>query len=367
MFQHIRANFVLLLLSVVLCSVVYPLALLGIGQTIFKDKADGSLMRDKNGTVVGSRLIAQPFTGDEYFQPRPSAVSYNGAASGASNWGANNYLLRDRVAKALGPIVKYASGPKKGQAVAPDIESWFQSKKYKGDDGKEIGIVAKWANDHNTVAQNWAKDSTNGKFITAWAQGHPKQVEEWKNKNPDVAQPRPEDLAITFFESFSTAFPHTFPSLVDHKLPNGKTEKRMEQVKQGTDIQSIFFDLWRQDHADVDLVKVPADMVMASGSGLDPDITIKNAEYQLDRVADKWAKKLNGEPDEEELKKDPAKWRAYQSNLEGATSRVKKEILAVLHGKASAVLGGVIRVPIVNVLEVNLALRETYSPLLPKK
>ena len=74
---------------------------------------------DADGTPIGSRLIAQPFTEDEYFQPRPSAVSYNGAASGATNWAASNYLLRDRVARMLGPIVKYRSGSKKGEPVGP--------------------------------------------------------------------------------------------------------------------------------------------------------------------------------------------------------------------------------------------------------
>ena len=58
------------------------------GQTLFPSQADGSLIVGPSGKAIGSRLIAQPFTGDEYFQPRPSAVSYNAAASGASNWGA---------------------------------------------------------------------------------------------------------------------------------------------------------------------------------------------------------------------------------------------------------------------------------------
>src|SRR5262245_34836021 len=111
MSSHVRANLWLLVLSVVICSILYPAALLGIGQTMFREKANGSLVLDKDGKAVGSKLIAQPFTADEYFQPRPSAASYNGAASGASNWGASNYQLRERVARALGPIVKYAGGP----------------------------------------------------------------------------------------------------------------------------------------------------------------------------------------------------------------------------------------------------------------
>ena len=86
MSAHLRANLWLLALTVLLCSVLYPLVLLGIGQTMFHEQAQGSLVRDADGNAIGSRLIAQPFAADEYFQPRPSAVSYNGAASGASNW-----------------------------------------------------------------------------------------------------------------------------------------------------------------------------------------------------------------------------------------------------------------------------------------
>src|SRR5947209_17259675 len=106
MFAHLRANLWLLILSLLICCVLYPLVLLGIGQSIFHNQAEGSLIIGPDGKPVGSRLIAQPFSKDEYFQPRPSAASYNAAASGASNWGASNYALRDRVARALGPIVK---------------------------------------------------------------------------------------------------------------------------------------------------------------------------------------------------------------------------------------------------------------------
>src|SRR6266436_1703240 len=139
MMQHIRANLWLLMLSVLIGSVLYPAALLGIGQALFPEKANGSLLFDKDGNLIGSRLMAQPFTADEYFQPRPSAAAYNAAASGASNWGANNYLLRDRVARQLGPIVKYA-GAKNGQPVGPDVETWFQQDQHQG----RPGIVAQW-------------------------------------------------------------------------------------------------------------------------------------------------------------------------------------------------------------------------------
>lgn len=334
MIREIRANLWLLALTCILCAVIYPAVLQGIGNTMFRNQAEGGLIRDSQGKPIGSHLIAQPFTGDQYFQPRPSAASYNGAASAASNWGANNYLLRDRVARALGPIVKYRSGANKGQLVAADVEKWFQQDRYQGN----AGIVAQWAQAHSTLAANWVKaDPMNAAYVTAWQQGHADDVASWKKENPGTSEPKPEDLAVVFFTSFSKDHPGKFPTAVEHQAADGKTQTAIEPVGQGTAIQSIFFDMWRQDHPDADLEPVPADMVMASGSGLDPHITLKNALYQLDRVAGKWAADTGRKPDE-----------------------VRKEIEDLLNKKAEAPLGGLVGVQLVNVLETNLALKEKY-------
>jgi K+-transporting ATPase ATPase C chain len=61
-----------------------------IARVAFPAQAEGSLIRRADGTVVGSRLIAQKFTRAEYFQPRPSAVDYNAASTGGSNFGPSN-------------------------------------------------------------------------------------------------------------------------------------------------------------------------------------------------------------------------------------------------------------------------------------
>ena len=68
----------------------YPLLMLGIGRVVFPRQAEGSLIRRADGTVVGSTLIAQKFERPEYFQPRPSAVDYNAASTGGSNYGPSN-------------------------------------------------------------------------------------------------------------------------------------------------------------------------------------------------------------------------------------------------------------------------------------
>ena len=123
MSRHITANLCLLILTTLICAVIYPLGLIAIGQTFFPNKASGSILTDESGKPLGSSLIAQPFTGPQYFQPRPSAVSFNAAATGGSNWGANNPNLRKRVVGMLGPMLKYRNG----QAVGPDIVAWVQA------------------------------------------------------------------------------------------------------------------------------------------------------------------------------------------------------------------------------------------------
>ncbi len=78
-----------LFFAVILCG-LYPLIVFGISQLFFSDQANGSLLVDRSGAVRGSALLAQNFTGAQYFHPRPSAAGANGfdaASSGGSNLG----------------------------------------------------------------------------------------------------------------------------------------------------------------------------------------------------------------------------------------------------------------------------------------
>jgi K+-transporting ATPase ATPase C chain len=77
--------------------VAYPLAVTAFAQIAVGNRADGQFV-EVDGEVVGSRLIAQEFTGDEYFHARPSAAGYDAATSSGSNLGSNNPELLDTVA-----------------------------------------------------------------------------------------------------------------------------------------------------------------------------------------------------------------------------------------------------------------------------
>ena len=106
----------------VLLGLVYPLAITGIAQAAFKDKADGSLVT-LNGKVVGSSQLAQAFTDAKgnpikrYFQPRPSAISYDPSYSSGSNYGPLNPSLIARCLpvpatdKAGNPVVDKRGNP----------------------------------------------------------------------------------------------------------------------------------------------------------------------------------------------------------------------------------------------------------------
>jgi potassium-transporting ATPase KdpC subunit len=86
------------LVTTVLLGLVYPLVVTGIAQVAFHDKANGQLIR-RRSTVIGSRIIAQPFSGAGYFHPRPSAAGngYDASNSGGTNLGPTNQHLVDRV------------------------------------------------------------------------------------------------------------------------------------------------------------------------------------------------------------------------------------------------------------------------------
>jgi len=295
--------------------------------------------KDQDGAerIVGSRQIAQPFTKDHYFWPRPSAASYNAAAASGSNWGANNPKLRDRAAQQLGAIVRYKTtspfftGPEPEKAVQRDVQTWFAAKPDR---------AADWAGEYSVAATNWAKTDfaqdkygLQGEYILEWAKTHPAVTADWKSKD----DPKPEDIVGPFFASFVKEHPARWPAVVG----NGD-QKRIEPVDADDSVAALFFDMWLQDPANAarvaDLEPVPADMVTASGAGLDPHITVRNAlsVYQLDRVA---------------------KARAGEN---GNFAKMRGNIERLVNELSFTPLSGLVGEPLVNVLELNIALDRQF-------
>ncbi|MDB6036173.1 MAG: K+-transporting ATPase, subunit [Verrucomicrobiales bacterium] len=97
LFSELRGAIMVTVVLALVCCGIYPLIVFGIGQAVFRDKANGSLIVDKDGTVRGSKLLGQGFTGEKYFHPRPSAAGngYDAANSSGSNLGPTSQKLND--------------------------------------------------------------------------------------------------------------------------------------------------------------------------------------------------------------------------------------------------------------------------------
>jgi K+-transporting ATPase ATPase C chain len=105
MARELKRGLLFTVVSLVLV-LTYHVFLWGVGQAAFHRQAEGSLIRRADGTIVGSRLIAQKFTKPEYFQPRPSAVDYNAASTGGSNFGPSNPDHLKVVRERLGAVTR---------------------------------------------------------------------------------------------------------------------------------------------------------------------------------------------------------------------------------------------------------------------
>jgi K+-transporting ATPase ATPase C chain len=120
MLTQARAAIVSTLFFTLLLGVVYPLAVTGIGKLAFPRQAEGSLVRDAKGEVIGSSLIGQNFAKPEYLHPRPSAAGmdgYDASNSSGSNYGPLNSDLAKRVAASADDLRKESSDSIPADAV----------------------------------------------------------------------------------------------------------------------------------------------------------------------------------------------------------------------------------------------------------
>lgn len=130
--ENLKIAVLFTVVTTVIFGILYPLVVTGLGQLFFPAQANGELII-KNGQVIGSQLIAQPFSSDRYFHPRPSAAGngYDPVAPGgsASNFGPTNHQLLDRVkgdveklrVQNLGAAVPIDLVTTSGSGVDPDI------------------------------------------------------------------------------------------------------------------------------------------------------------------------------------------------------------------------------------------------------
>jgi K+-transporting ATPase ATPase C chain len=121
LFSEIRGAVLATLVIAVVCCGLYPFVVFGISQALFHDKANGSLILDKDGSVRGSKLLGQSFTADKYFHPRASAAGngYDAASSGGSNLGPTSQKLNDAIKDRIEAYRK-ENGLNENEAVPAD-------------------------------------------------------------------------------------------------------------------------------------------------------------------------------------------------------------------------------------------------------
>ena len=135
MLSNLRPAIVMIAVFTLLTGLAYPLAITGVAQTLLRAQANGELIKDASGQVIGSHLIGQAFSRAEYLHPRPSAAGngYDASNSSGSNMGPLNQKLADREAAAAAAIRKDAPNAvipadavtTSGSGLDPDISPGY--------------------------------------------------------------------------------------------------------------------------------------------------------------------------------------------------------------------------------------------------
>lgn len=104
--------------TMAICVGGYSAAVWAVGQAVSPDTAEASIITKEDGTVIGSRQVAQAFTQARYFWPRPSAVDYNGAGAGGSNKSPTSTDLNERAAETVAAYGATAENPLPAELAA---------------------------------------------------------------------------------------------------------------------------------------------------------------------------------------------------------------------------------------------------------
>jgi K+-transporting ATPase ATPase C chain len=164
--RQLLPSLMMVLVFTVITGLAFPLAVTGIGQLAFHDRAEGSLVENADGEVVGSGLIGQSFTEPRYFHPRPSAAGdgFDPTASSGSNLGPTNDELLDTVAERAGAYreendldsgaeVPVDAVTASGSGLDPDISvanARLQVPRVADERGMDVDAVLELVDDHTS-------------------------------------------------------------------------------------------------------------------------------------------------------------------------------------------------------------------------
>ncbi|EKQ52590.1 MAG: K+-transporting ATPase, C subunit [Methanobacterium sp. Maddingley MBC34] len=102
--KELKSAILIFVAFTIILGVIYPMVITGISQLTFSEQANGNLIKNENGTVLGSQLIGQDFSSPAYFHGRPSVIDYNSSTSSGSNLGPTSQKLIDNVTERIQEI-----------------------------------------------------------------------------------------------------------------------------------------------------------------------------------------------------------------------------------------------------------------------
>lgn len=249
-------------------------------------------------------------------------------------------------------------------------------------------VIADWKKDNPTITTNPGADALVGYFfksyekpffgkwptdeaaadvktkIVAWAKDHPYIGKKWKEANPDAKDEPKDDDLVTFFFADHDKNPKDWQPLDPGEFVDGAASKVVKPDAQDSDVQSYFFDTWLLEQVKAkkldplkDFEQVPADMVTTSGSGLDPDISLRNAEYQrptvVQGVVGKLVSDYEGQEDNQKANK-----KVSDDQKKQLADEVDAAVGELLKQQAYRPMWGLTGdAQLVNVLQLNLALK----------